>query len=274
MASYVDARKNNGCWLLRIDDIDKARIVPESDQHIIKTLELCGFEWDESISYQSQCIAHYQHALEDLIQTRNTYECQCSRQQIKAQSKNGIYPGTCRNNVIKSDDINKSVNNSAIRIKVPSNEIAFIDQIQSTYCQKLDQEVGDFVIFRKDKIFTYQLSVIVDDYMSQISHIIRGYDLLDSTPRQIFLQQQLGYPIPQYAHIPLAVTNENLKLSKLSHAKKINSDLPTLLLAAQFLGQKTLQPNDYENKEDFWQHLFINWDINQVPKMEKQEIMY
>lgn len=275
MASYADARSQNGRWLLRIDDIDQARVIPDSAQHIIKTLEQCGFQWDENISYQSQCLTQYHQVLEHLIQTRCTYPCNCSRKQINARSNNkGIYPGTCRNKTIVPHFTAASPVDSAIRIKVSSGKISFVDQIQQTCSQDLIQEVGDFVIFRRDKVFTYQLSVVVDDYMSNISHIIRGYDLLDSTPRQIYLQQQLGYPTPQYAHIPLAVTHDNLKLSKLSHARKISCDIKTLVLAAKFLGQDIMTHKDYETKEDFWQSLFINWDINKVPGMEKQEIMY
>ncbi len=269
MASYADARKNNGSWLLRIDDIDLARVAADSDLHIIKTLEQCGFQWDEKISYQSQCMGRYQQALEKLQQANITYPCFCSRKQIKALAHNGIYPGTCRNK-----SFNKSVQPYAIRIKVSTDEISFVDQIQKIYSQQLNQSVGDFVIFRRDQVFTYQLSVVVDDYLSQISHVVRGNDLLASTPRQIYLQQQLGYPKPQYAHIPLAVTHDNLKLSKLSHAKKVVCDLQTLVLAAEFLGQDIMKHMDYQTKEDFWRHLFINWDINKVPKMAKQEILY
>lgn len=271
MASYADARSNNGSWLLRIDDIDQDRVIADSDQHIIKTLEHCGFQWDESISYQSHCISDYQTALQDLIQNDLTYPCSCSRKQLRALA---VYPGTCRNKIITGSQQKPDIPEHAIRIKLPSAEIKFTDQIQQSYSQHLAREVGDFVILRKDKVFSYQLSVVVDDYMSGISHVIRGYDLLDSTPRQMYLQQQLGYPTPEYAHIPLAVTNDNLKLSKLSHARKVVSDLQTLVLAAQFLGQKTMRHNDYDSREDFWQHLFLQWDINRVPKMEKQKIMY
>ena len=187
MASYADARKNGGHWLLRIDDIDTARVVPDSDQHIIQTLEQCGFEWDEAISYQSQCLENYQQALEQLINAGKTYPCTCSRKQIKAISQDGIYPGLCRKKTLEA--IEQSGNGKkefALRIKVHPDEVAFNDLIQQCYSQHLINDVGDFIIFRRDKVFTYQLSVVVDDFYSNISHIVRGYDLLDSTPRQIF----------------------------------------------------------------------------------------
>jgi len=275
MASYADARSHKGQWLLRIDDIDQARIVIDSDQHIIKTLEQCGFQWDENISYQSQCLNQYQQALHKLTELEHTYPCTCSRKQIKALSVNGIYPGTCRNRSLLSDSGQSLANlDYAIRVKVSADKIKFIDQIQRDYSMILSQEVGDFVIFRRDKVFSYQLSVVVDDFYSQISHVIRGYDLIDSTPRQIFLQQLLDFPTPHYGHIPLAVTEDNLKLSKLSHARKVSCDIKTLVLAARFLGQNVMNPRDYDNKEDFWLHLWQIWDLNKVPKMEKQEIMY
>lgn len=274
MASYADARSHNGHWLLRIDDIDQARVVKDSARHIISTLEQCGFQWDEEISYQSRCVTHYQQALEKLIAANLSYPCYCSRKQIKELSRDGIYQGTCRANSFTQSKALQGVQNYAIRIKARSQEILFTDLIQAVQQQNIAQQTGDFIIFRRDQVFTYQLSVVVDDYLSHISHIIRGFDILDSTARQIYLQQHLGYPTPQYAHIPLAVTDEQLKLSKLSQAKKINSNIPTLVMAAQFLGQNIITDKDYATIEDFWQHLFSIWDINQIPKMEKKTIMY
>jgi len=275
MASYADARSHKGSWLLRIDDIDQARVVNYSDQHILPTLEQCGFEWDEHVTYQSQCIEHYQTALQELNQKQLTYSCDCSRKQLKALShtdaNSHIYPGLCRNKGLTN------YNNTAVRINVTDKTIFFTDQIQQYYNQQLSRDVGDFIIYRRDHIFSYQLSVVVDDFYSNISHIVRGYDLLDSTPKQIYLQQLLNYPQPHYAHIPLAVSENNLKLSKLSQAKKVGSDLKTLLLAADFLGQNParhgLKNHDFSNNNDFWHYLIANWDINTVPKMEKQMIM-
>ncbi len=272
MASYADARAHNGQWLLRIDDIDQARVVPDSAEHIIRTLEQLGFEWDESIYYQSRHIRDYRQALNTLNEKKLTYPCFCSRKQIKTRSSNGIYPGTCRpDNQAEQTGTDKEC---AIRIRVPGHPLNFMDQIQGDYTQQLAQEVGDFIIYRRDKVFTYQLSIVVDEYLSNITHIIRGRDLIDSTPRQIYLQQQLGYPTPIYAHIPLAVTPQQLKLSKLSRARKVRCDLPTLVQAARFLGQDIAPDNHYQSLQDFWQHLFDIWQLKRVPKMEKIEIMY
>ena len=271
MASYADARSHKGSWLVRIDDIDQARVVKYSDQHILTTLEQCGFEWDETITYQSQCLAYYQNALEELTRKQLSYPCNCSRKQLKALSNGNIYPGLCRNKALTETE------NTALRIKTTDKIIAFADRIQQQYSQQLNQDSGDFIIYRRDKVFSYQLSVVVDDYFSNISHIVRGYDLLDSTAKQIYLQQLLHYPQPQYAHIPLAVSADNLKLSKLSRAKKVDCDLKTLLLAAVFLGQSParhgLNDYDFATNNDFWHYLITNWDINTVPKMEKQVIL-
>ncbi len=270
MASYADARAHQGQWLLRIDDIDQARVVAESTEHIIHTLEQLGFEWDEDIYYQSQHIRDYQQALQHLQQQQFTYACTCSRKQIKTHSSSGMYPGTCRNKQQATSE-----QDHAIRVKVPSpGNIDFKDLIQGHYSQELRQTVGDFIIYRRDRVFSYHLAIVVDEYLTDISHVIRGHDLIDSTPRQIYLQQRLNYPPPVYAHIPLAVTADNLKLSKLSHARKIDTNLATLIQAARFLGQKIDSDDNYQNKQDFWQHLFEVWQLKQVPKMEKIEIMY
>ena len=269
MASYADARSHKGRWLLRIDDIDQARVVKHSDQHILKTLEQCGFEWDESLTYQSHNSEHYHRALDVLNQSQQTYACNCSRKQLNQHPKHPIYPGFCRHKPV--DSIHQA--DSAIRILVPSEPITFSDHIQGDFSQNLSHESGDFIIYRRDHVFAYQLSVVIDDYYSQITHIVRGSDLLDSTIKQIYLQQLLNYPQAQYAHIPLAVSQENLKLSKLSQAKKVTADLKTLLLAAQFLGHNIGTPHDFSNINDFWQCLIANWDINQVPKLEKQVII-
>ena len=270
MASYADARSHKGQWLLRIDDIDQARVIAHSAQHIIHSLEQCGFQWDEEISYQSRNTAHYENALQKLQETKLIYPCHCSRKQIKALSGNGIYPGICREKLLNSH----ADSHHAIRIIVPSESMQFTDKIQHLCRQNLAQETGDFIILRRDKIFSYQLSVIVDDYLSRITHIVRGFDLLDSTMRQIYLQRQLGYPQPQYAHIPVAVNRKQIKLSKLSRAKKVDCTLPSLVSAAQFLGQNIITDNDYDNIADFWQHLFLIWDINKIPQRETKETLF
>jgi glutamyl-Q tRNA(Asp) synthetase len=283
MASYADARSHQGDWLLRIDDIDQARVVNHSDQHILTTLEQCGFQWDESVSYQSQCLSHYQEALQHLQQQQLLYPCDCSRKQIQALNHTTINPhriylGTCRqkksNSLPQKNELYPLLKKPAIRLKVNADPIHFIDRIQNRYSQILNQEIGDFILYRRDQVFSYQLSVVVDDFYSHITHVVRGYDLLNSTPQQIYLQQLLAYPQPYYAHIPLAVNQHNLKLSKLSQAKKIQCNLTTLVQAAHFLGQTQIKADDFAHTDDFWRYFINNWHINQVAKMEKKMIMY
>ena len=274
MSSYADARSHNGQWLVRIDDIDQARTVKGSDRHILKTLEQCGLHWDESISYQSHCLQHYHDALAHLHLSGLTYPCSCSRKQINTaitahSGKAGVYPGTCRSQSIQ----HLPHNAYALRIKVPEEKIAFTDWIQGYYQQTISSTSGDFIVYRRDKVFAYQLSVVVDDFHSGITHVVRGYDLLESTPKQIYLQQILDYPGIQYAHIPLAVSAEKLKLSKLSQAEKVDCTLATLVQAARFLGQQVPDQSEFDNKHDFWQYLVNHWDINRIPKMEKQIVL-
>lgn len=272
MASYADARSHNGSWLLRIDDVDQARVVKHSDQHILKTLEQCGFQWDESVTYQSHNNDYYHDALEHLNKSKRTYSCNCSRKQLSQYSDSPIYPGFCRDKLIINTHQNNQIA-SAIRIQVPSEIMSFTDRIQANFSQNLSHDSGDFIIYRRDHVFSYQLSVVLDDYYSKITHIVRGSDLLDSTIKQIYLQQLLNISQPQYAHIPLAVSEDNLKFSKLSQAQKVSCDLKTLLLAAQFLGHNIGTHYDFSNINDFWHCLITNWDIKQVPKKEKLVIM-
>ena len=268
MASYADARSHHGKWLIRIDDIDQARVVNGSEQHLLQTLEQCGFSWDETVSHQSHHLQHYQQAIAALKQQQQIYPCSCSRKQLKALGVDQLYPGFCRHKKITE------LQDNAIRIKLTDEPITFNDIIQGRQQQQLALSSGDFIIYRRDNVFSYQLSVVVDDFLCNISHVIRGYDLLESTAKQIYLQQLLNYPRPCYAHIPLAVNTEQLKLSKLCQAKKINCDVKTLVQAARFLGQKISSDRDFDSIDDFWQYLIAHWDINRVAKMEKQVIMY
>ena len=278
MASYADARSHKGTWLVRIDDIDQARMIPNSASNILSSLEQCGFQWDESIYYQSQHISDYQEALNYLSIQQHCYPCHCSRKQLKTLDNFPIYPGLCRPDSAQThaqqETFSPIDSKQAIRIQVNSQSIQLIDQIQKHYQQNLAQEVGDFIIYRRDQVFSYQLATVIDDHISGITHIVRGFDLLESTIKQIFLQQLLAYTQPEYAHIPIAVNQQQLKLSKLSQAKKISNSLSTLIKAAHFLGQKNIPSQGLTSIDDFWSLLIANWDINLIPKMEKISIMY
>lgn len=270
-ASYLAARQAGGRWLLRIEDIDKPREQPGAADNIIQTLLAFGFEWDGSIIYQSQRITAYHEALTRL--KPHTYPCTCSRKDIQQHASMGeygmIYPGTCRGKSRTPSDQQYS-----IRLRTHDEPICFIDLIRSKYCQKLASELGDFVILRADGFFAYQLAVVVDDEFQGINQIVRGADLLDNTPRQIYLQQLLGFDQPIYAHVPLALNEQGQKLSKQNLAPAITPEnrIRTLLAALNFLGQTYPDANSFTNMTEFWDWAIESWDITKVPSIHAQPL--
>ncbi len=259
LGSWLHARGHQGKWLLRIEDLDLPRCMPGSDKIIISQLAACGLHWDGEIVYQSKRTDLYQAALDQLIQQQLAFACRCTRKQIedawlalgkkKQKHEELIYPGTCR-------DRQDIVEPCAWRLTVKDEE--------------LRQSVGDFVLKRADGIFTYQLAVVVDDAIPGITHIVRGADLLDNTPRQIYLQEQLAYPRPQYLHLPLVRSEQHEKLSKQTQAPAVATDssenaLNALRAAGQHLGltnPELFKSNDWsisqwlENAtQDYMKHL-------------------
>lgn len=271
-ASYLCARQHQKAkWLLRIEDIDTQRSRKEHASSIVKTLEDFGFQWDDKIIFQSERTKVYQHILDTL--QPHTYSCSCTRKQLSAASTNGkygyIYPGNCRKTL--SD---KSATNLSTRIKTKADLICFQDQCQGQFCQSIEEEVGDFILKRSDNMFAYQLAVVVDDNDQCITHIVRGADLLDNTPRQIYLQQLLSYTPPQYLHFPVATTADGRKLSKKNISKEISIQNKRLQLidALRFLGQETPNNDDFESLDDFWSWAVQNWDSSLIP--QKMKIHY
>ncbi len=264
-ASYLAARAANGRWLLRIEDLDKPREQPGAADHIIQTLQHFGFEWDDTILYQSQRHAAYQAALQNLAP--HTYPCCCSRKQLQQHAYQGalglIYPGTCRHNPPASST------NCAIRLRVTEQCVGFEDAIQGYYSQCLARDLGDFVIRRADGLFAYQLAVVVDDAFQNVNQIVRGADLLDNTPRQLYLQQRLRFAQPEYAHVPLAVNAAGQKLSKqnLAPALPTNHCLQTLCEVLTFLGQQPPRPQDITHLTELWDWSITHWNIRNVPRV-------
>jgi len=257
LGSWLDARKNGGKWLLRIEDLDTPRCIPGADQQIQSQLLACGLSWDEEPTYQSQRQGLYQDALERLNGLELLYPCACSRQTIAntlaslgietPRNQEMVYPGTCRPSQLKTNSpelLNAS--KVAWRLALPQNcHIEFEDLALGHQSQDLNTEVGDFVLRRNDGVFTYQLAVVVDDAQQGITHIVRGSDLLSNTARQIHLQKVLGYHTPQYLHLPLVLDEHGEKLSKQTLASQINtqnakSSLAELRKAGQHLGLKNL----------------------------------
>ncbi|OQW69625.1 MAG: tRNA glutamyl-Q(34) synthetase GluQRS [Proteobacteria bacterium ST_bin12] len=269
VASYCDAKLNQGKWLLRLEDLDKPREIPGATDIILQQLDAFGFEWDGEIVRQSQRNHYYAQALDNLHNQHLIYPCTCTRKEI-ADSSNligidgFIYPKTCLEYPLKT---NKK---PALRIRVNNSEITFHDAIQGDIHQNLQNEVGDFVIKRADDLFTYQLAVVVDDAAQGVTHVVRGADLLNSTPRQIYLQQCLTLPTPHYAHMPIARNAAGEKLSKQTLAKPIDATLSAqqLFEALQFLGQKAPTDLQFASLPEIWQWAIAHWQRRLIPAQD------
>lgn len=220
LASYLDARAHGGKWIVRIEDLDPPREPVWAASNILRTLQVLGLSSDEKIVYQSNRHHLYQEALDSLIKTGFAYGCTCTRKQIaEYQASRGrpqnIYPGTCRGK-------NLTEGIRSWRFHVPSGERVFADRFFGEFSQDIEKEVGDFVLKRADGFWAYQLAVVVDDEKQGVTHIVRGADLLDNTPRQIELQKALGYRVPSYLHIPIVLGENGQKLSKQNGAKGLD----------------------------------------------------
>jgi glutamyl-Q tRNA(Asp) synthetase len=237
LGSYLSIRRQGGIWRLRIEDLDPLRTVPGSEDELLRTLEGLGLEWDGPLLRQSERSAVYEAALEQLAAQGVLFPCSCSRKEILASAPHAgeegpIYPGTCR------DGLRAGQKARALRLRVEESSIAFVDALYGPYQQNLAAEVGDFVLKRADGLFGYQLAVVVDDGASGVTEVVRGADLLASTPRQIYLQRLLGLPTPAYLHLPLALGDDGEKLSKRHARYALPDDLSSALCCAlNFLGQ-------------------------------------
>jgi glutamyl-Q tRNA(Asp) synthetase len=257
LGSWLDARSNQGTWLVRIEDLDVPRCITGMDQHILAQLQACGLIWDEEVTWQSHQLKAYESALETLYSNRQIYPCTCSRQQItsslssqgklRARNQEQVYPGTCRNGHIWQAQLPSS-SASAWRLALkPDQRICFADAEFGLQEQDLNGDVGDFVLRRADGIVAYQLAVVVDDAQQGITHIVRGADLLSNTARQIYLQGVLGYPTPQYRHLPLVLDPHGEKLSKQTQATEINTASDAAVLDALQAAALHLGLNDMRN---------------------------
>lgn len=212
-ASYLDARAAGGRWLVRVEDIDPPREEPGAADAIVAALDAFGFEWDGEIVYQSRSAAKHRAAAEGLMARGLAYRCNCSRRQLAGKPEGPlgvIYPGTCRQRSVDGD--------AALRVMTTDEPISIDDRLQGTITQRLESESGDFIIWRRDGLVAYHLAVVVDDADQGITDIVRGIDLLDSTPRQVYLQRLLEVTTPRYAHIPVAIAPHGDKLSKATGA--------------------------------------------------------
>lgn len=231
LASWLDARAAGGRWLLRMEDIDPPREVPGARDAILQTLERYALTWDGEVVYQSQRHDAYAEVVERLFRQGLAYACTCSRKQL--EGFNGIYPGFCRNAGHDRTD-------AAIRLRVPELNYTFNDRVQGRFEQHVGRDVGDFIIQRRDGLYAYQLAVVLDDAWQGVTDIVRGADLLDNTPRQLYLQELLGFSQPRYLHIPLIIQPDGHKLGKSYRSPPLAPDqaTPLLLRALRALGQE------------------------------------
>jgi glutamyl-Q tRNA(Asp) synthetase len=266
VGSYLDARANDGAWLVRIEDVDTPRVVRGAAEDILGTLAACGMEWDGDVVHQSTRGDAYRAAVETLRRQQMLYACACSRREIADSGIAGIegyvYPGTCRAGIPAGRA------QRAWRVRTDSAVIAFEDAIQGRLEQDLEKDIGDFVLYRADAAYAYQLAVVVDDAAQCITHVVRGSDLLDSTPRQIYLQKLLGLPTPRYAHLPVAVNALEQKLSKQTLARPVERGRigEMLIEALRFLGQEPPAALGRASAPEIWQWAKASWRLDRVPR--------
>jgi len=265
VGSYLDARHHRGRWLVRMEDLDPPREVPGAGAHILHTLEAFGLEWDEPVEYQSRRSAGYDAALAQLERDGHLYGCACTRREIADEGGMpdgaAVYPGTCRNGIPPGRQVR------ALRVRVYDSVIGLTDLLQGSVTQALDREVGDFVVRRADGLFAYQLAVVVDDAVQCISHVVRGADLLGSTPRQIHLQRLLGYATPEYLHLPIAVNASRAKLGKQTRAPAITHGhaVGTLMQVLAFLNQPLPDGARDASPAELLQWAAGHWDRRALP---------
>jgi len=266
LASYCDARAAGGEWLLRIEDVDAPRARVGAEGQILAALERYGFAWDGSIVRQSDRNALYAEALARLRADGHAYACACTRRELDVAplgiAGERVYPGTCRDGIPLSRGGRRQ---RAWRVRVADAVIDCNDRLQGARQQALARDVGDFVVRRADGLFAYQLAVVVDDAEQGITDVVRGADLLSSTPRQVLLQKLLGLPAPSYLHVPVAINAAGEKLSKQTRAAALpDSPLPTLLAAWRFLGQEP--PVDAPaDVGEFWRWAHASWKVSRLP---------
>jgi glutamyl-Q tRNA(Asp) synthetase len=269
VGSYLDARAANGRWLLRIEDVDAPRTVPGAAELIVRTLADFGLVWDGEVVWQSRKLESYREILDLLRRQGDAYPCACSRREVADSAMHPsvdgglVYPGTCRGGLAHGREAR------AWRMRVPNAECGFADRVQGVVSQNLEKEVGDFVLLRADGQYAYQLAVVADDAEAKVTDVVRGADLIDSTPRQIWLQQRLGYPVPRYAHLPVATNAAGEKLSKQTMAPAVAhaSGAPLLVRAMRFLGQSVPDEIARLPLPEFWDWAIAHWDINRVPRL-------
>ncbi len=260
MGSYLQAKSENGDWLVRMEDLDTPRNAPGAADAILEDLERFGLCWDETVLYQSQRLEIYADALDRLRREKLVYDCGCSRRDLE----DGVYPGTCRNGVPQGRRAR------SVRVRTDDRPVSLDDRVQGKFFQSLESTFGDFVVLRADGIFAYHLAVTVDDALQSMTEIVRGADLLDSTPRQIHLQRCLELHTPGYAHLPVAVNAEGHKLSKQTFARPVSDRDPAEVLfeVLSFLGQDPAPELRGAAANDVLSWGIDHWRLEAVPRRD------
>jgi glutamyl-Q tRNA(Asp) synthetase len=264
LASYCDARAQGGRWLVRIEDVDEPRSRASAERAILAALVRYGFRWDGDIVRQSERTAHYVAALERMRKAGLVYACACTRRDMERAPLNAggerIYPGTCRDAAL-----DPRTPQAAQRARIAPCIVEYVDALQGPQRQDIAREVGDFIVRRADGWFAYQLAVVVDDALQEVTSVVRGADLLPSTPRQIFLQRALGVATPAYLHVPVAVNAAGEKLSKQTGAAPLPDDpVPALMSAWKFLDQP-MPASMPASAEAFMAHAVAAWTRGRLP---------
>ena len=268
VGSFLQAKSRGGEWLVRMEDLDPPREAPGAADDILRTLEAFGLHWDGAVMYQSRRDGVYEAALKMLERLDAIYPCACSRREIADSSMKGVdgpvYPGTCRGGIAAG------CVPRAWRVKVDGAKVEFADALQGRVHRSLATDFGDFVLRRADGFFAYQLAVVVDDAEQGITEIVRGADLIESTPRQIHLQRLLNFPTPDYLHLPVALSKQREKLSKQTFATPadIARPVPMLYQVLRFLGQDPPLALAESSLDDFWRWAVAHWDVRRVPQVQ------
>ena len=266
LASYADARAQDGRWLVRMEDLDPPREMAGAADDILRTLEAFGFEWDGEVAYQSRRYDLYHEALGRLKAKGLVYPCDCSRKDWQAAARAGadgfVYNGCCA-----GLDPQRALHKTpAWRVRVPDEIIGFDDAVVGHYAQNLAHDIGDFVLLRADGFWAYQLAVVADDAAQGITHIVRGQDLLVSTPRQLWLQRALDAPEPHYAHLPLLVNGAGQKWSKQTLAPALDLGAREALLRQVMAYLKLPAAPEVGRPQDLLAWAVRHWDMAKVPK--------
>ena len=257
-ASYLDAKAHGGRWLLRMEDLDRPRVQPGSRDGIVRTLERFGFEWDDYLQ-QSDRVERYEAVLAQLAAAGLTFDCSCSRSQLVDEER---YPGYCRAGPKLAGAP------TAKRLRIESGSIQFTDRIQGTFRQDVAAAVGDMILRRRDGLIAYVLAVVVDDAAQGVTHVVRGADLLDNTPRQIYLQRRLGVNTPAYAHVPALLESDGRKLAKSARSATLmeRAAVPQLMEVFALLGLAPPRDLASATPAHVWEWARGQWRIDKVPR--------